>query len=322
LAIDTVRLGTSFSTRRCAALGLAPRSTFTRVLELGFGLIRVSAYWDQTCKDGYAALDWMLDAAHDARQAVLLTVGMKAIRWPEFYFPADLQPVPGRGGRIGVDSGLTQGVLAFISETVARYRDRSEVVAWQVENEPFNRSGPQRWWIEPRLVRREVNVVRDLDARPIVLNAFAHFDPRLDEESRPRRGLFGMRRLEPEKAILEVADILGLDVYTTIAGHTSVPDWAESAARWLSTAQQLRKTAWITESQAEPWESSSFSPDDMVAVAARLLRAGFSTILLWGCEHWFSQAAAGDASWLEAARLLSLQGSARRLDDPHEPRDR
>jgi hypothetical protein len=308
LAIGTVRLGASFSTRRCAALGLAPQSTFARVLELGFGLIRVSAYWDQIRKDGYAALDWMLDAAHDARQAVLLTVGMKAIRWPEFYIPPDLQPAPRRGGRIGLDSGLTQDLLAFVSETVARYRDRSEVVAWQVENEPFNRSGPQRWWIEPRLVRREVKSVRDLDLRPIVLNAFAHFDPRLDEESRPRRGLFGTRRLEPEREILDIADILGLDVYTAIAGRTSVPDWAESAERWLSTAQQLRKTAWITESQAEPWDSSSFAPDDMVAVAAQLLRAGFSTIVLWGCEHWFLQAAAGDTRWLEAARRLLLHG--------------
>jgi hypothetical protein len=304
LAVGTVCVGTSFSMRRCAALGLTPESTFTQVLELGFGLIRVSAYWDQVRKDGYAALDWIFDAAHDARQSILLTVGMKAIRWPEFYIPPDLRPMPRRGGGIGLDSGLAHDVLAFVSETVARYRDRPEVVAWQVENEPFNRSGPQRWWIEPRLVRREVQSVRDLDGRPIVLNAFAYFDPRLDEESRPRRGPFGVRRLEPEKAILDVADILGLDVYTAIAGRTSAPDWADRAERWLRTAQQRRKAAWITESQAEPWGSSSFGPDDMVAVHAQLRRACFSTILLWGCEHWFAQAAAGDTRWLEAAKHL------------------
>lgn len=304
MVVGTVCVGASFSMRRCAALGLVPESTFTRVLELGFGLLRVSAYWDQVRRDGYAALDSMLDAARRVRQPILLTVGMKAIRWPEFYVPPDLRPVEGRGGRIGIDSALTQEALAFVSATVERYRDRSEIVAWQVENEPFNRSGPQRWWIDPLFVRREVQSVRELDARPIVLNAFAHFDARLDDESRPRHGLLGMRRLVPEMEILDVADILGLDVYKAIAGRTAAADWAESAERWLCIATRRRKAAWITESQAEPWASPSFAPDDMIAMHAQLMRAGFSTILLWGCEHWFAQAAAGDTRWLEAARQL------------------
>ena len=304
MAVDTVCVGTSFSLRRCTSLGLSGRAVFAQLLGQGFGMVRVSAYWNEIRSDGYRELDWLLDAARDARQPILLTVGMKAIRWPEFYIPADLTPTPRHGGRIGGEGLLAQSVLAFVTETVARYRDRPEVAGWQVENEPFNRSGPQRWWIDPNLVRREIQAVRDLDARPVVLNAFAHFDSALDEESRPRHGLFGIRRLEPEEEILDVADILGLDVYTAIAGRSSAPDWAETAGRWLSAARHRGKTAWIMESQAEPWEPSSFAPDDMVAVCARLRRAGFSTILLWGCEHWFAKAAAGDPTWLEAAKHL------------------
>ena len=262
-------------------------------------LVRISAYWDQIYQDGYTELDWMLDAAHVARQSILLTVGMKAIRWPEFYIPQDVEVRPHRNGRIGLDSTLAPKVLAFISETVARYRDRPEIVAWQVENEPFNRSGPQQWWIEPRMIRREVQTVRNLDSRPIVVNAFAHFDSQVDAQSRPRR-------VEPEREVVDVADILGLDVYTTIGARTAASDWAESAGRWLRKAEERGRRAWIIESQGEPWDSPSFTPRDMVAIHERLEKARFSTILLWGCEHWFSRAAAGDASWLEAAKRRVL----------------
>ena len=270
---------------------------FDQLLELRLGLVRISAYWDEIRKNGYAELDWILDAARGAGQSILLTVGMKAIRWPEFYIPPDLEASAHRDGRIGLDSPLSQPVITFVSEAVARYRDRPHIVGWQVENEPFNRSGPQRWWIDPRLVRREVEAVRDLDPRPIVLNAFAHFDSHMDRQSRPRWR-------KPEKEIIDVADILGLDVYTTIGARTASADWDDSVGRWLGVAEKHGKRAWIIESQAEPWNSPSFAPNDMLAIYERLARAGFSTILLWGCENWFATAAAGDSSWLDAAKRL------------------
>jgi hypothetical protein len=295
-------IGVSFSARRCASLGLASESAFLDVLALGFGVVRISAYWDQIRRDGYDELDWLMDAARDAGQALVLTVGMKGIRWPEFYIPPELQPWPRR-----------DEVLAFVSETVARYRDRREVIAWQVENEPFNRSGPRHRWIHPRLVRSEMRCVRSLDERPIVLNAFAHFDVSVDDESRPRR-LFGLVRVQPEKLILDLLgpfDVLGLDVYTAIADRAAALDWSDSAARWLRVARERGHDAWIIEAQAEPWKTPSFSPDDMRSIYASLARAGFSTILLWGVEHWLERAAAGDTTWLDAAkRLVDPRGSA------------
>jgi hypothetical protein len=289
-------IGTSFSPRRCASLGLPIHQSFTQLIDLRFGVVRVSAYWDDIQRDGYAELDWLLDAARDAGQQILLTVGMKAMRWPEFYLPPDID-----ARRLG------DATLAFVSETVARYRDRREIIAWQVENEPFNRSGPQHRWIHPHLVRQEIQRVRALDARPIVLSAFAHFDAELDEESRPRR-FFGLLRLQPEKLILDLigpSDILGLDVYTTIGTRSADADWAKTAERWLRAARERGRTAWITESQAEPWGPSPFTPADAISIYQTLAQAGFSTILLWGAEHWFWRAAAGDGSWLDAATELA-----------------
>jgi hypothetical protein len=306
------RVGTSFSPRRCARFGIPVRSTFERVLELGFAPIRLSAYWDEIRRDGYGDLDRLVDAAQEAGRQVVLTAGVKAMQWPEFYLPPDVAPDPDRQGRIGRAARFAHEVTNFVAETVARYRDRPCIVCWQVENEPFNRSGPRRWWIDPRLVRREVAAVRVLDRRPIVLNAFAHFDPTTDADSRPRRGPLGLRRLSPEKAILALlrpTDVLGLDVYTAIVDRRAEPGWAEHAQRWLTGARRRACDAWVIECQAEPWEAPggdyasprSFTPDDLVSVHGRLVAAGFATILLWGCEYWLWRASAGDSRWLEAA---------------------
>jgi hypothetical protein len=295
------------------------RSTFREVLGLELGLIRVSAYWDEIRTSGYGELDWLIDAARAAGRSILLTVGMKALHWPEFYLPHDVRPVPDRRGRIGVEQPLADQVVAFVTETVSRYRDHPEISAWQVENEPFNRSGPQGWWIDPRLVRREIEAVRRLDVRPIVLNAFAHFNAGLDSGSRPRRGPFGRWQLVPERVILKLtgpSGVLGLDVYSAIAVvevngakliRRAEPGWADTAERWLRMAERTGGSAWIIECQSEPWEPlretlaepQSFSPADMRIVYDGLVGAGFSTILLWGCEYWLWRAAAGDRRWLD-----------------------
>lgn len=315
-----IRAGTSFSPRRCVRFGLDAEETFRDVLRRGFGIVRLSAHWDEIANNGYGELDALLDAARSAGQAILLTVGMKAIQWPEFYLPLGVRPDTPRGGRIALHDPVRPHVLSFVKETVARYRGRAEIEAWQVENEPFNRSGPEHWWIDPAFVRDEIAAVREGDERPIVLNSFAHFNAAVDGESRPRHGVFGARRLIPEKTILDLlgaGDVLGLDVYTAIGAMSEgMPvvrradaGWADSAARWLRTARDRGRDAWVIEAQAEPWEPThdtyahplSFAPRDLIANFERLAVGGFTTILLWGCEYWSWRAAAGDSRWLEAA---------------------
>lgn len=289
--------------------------------------MRLSACWDQVDRDGFAELDALLDLAAAAQRSVVLTVGMKAIQWPEFYLPAGVAPAADRSGRIGTDAAFAAAVTRFVSEVVARYRDHAAIAAWQVENEPFNRSGPQRWWIDPELVRREMAAVRELDSRPIVLNAFSHFNAALDRSSRPRFGPLRLRRLVPERKILELlarGDILGLDTYTAIGAvldgerivRRSDGDWASRAGSWRRTASANGNDAWIIEAQAEPWEASgdtwtsplTFAPGHIGTVHARLAEAGYSTILLWGCEYWLWRASAGDARWVDAARRIVSGG--------------
>lgn len=331
-----VRIGASFSPRRAAYLGLDWQDAYRQVLGLHFKVIRLGAYWDEVDQDGYDSLDWLMAASEQAGQPVVLSVGMKSLGWPEFYIPSQLQPPAGErdGGDVtSDDQTLRDGALDFLSTTVARYRGNPVLVAWQVENEPFNRAGPQRWWIGREFLEEEIATVKNLDSRPVIVNVFSHFNRQLDAASR-RHG-FDLRQFlgfEVDSAendtlqVLGVGDILGMDVYTRIGyrsfGQSRVSkaddDWDDHVARWRAQAARQNKYAWVTEAQAEPWEADSttyfqprsFGPQEMLETFHGLKEAGYQTILLWGVEYWLAKAATGDRSWLDAARSL-LNGEKR-----------
>src|SRR5256886_13945512 len=245
-----VQVGISFSPVRAGYLGLDYRSAFKRLEAMHFRVIRLSSYWDQVDNDGYHQLDWLMTEAQRARQPIALTVGMKALGWPEFYVPTSVMDVTSlnQGQDVASDSSLRAATLAFVEDTVLRYRENPALVAWQIENEPFNRAGPQRLWIDAEFLRDEITSVRQLDAhhRPLIVNAFSHFNLVFDQAS-ARQG-FDLRQwlgFEADSAerdglsVLKRGDVLGLDVYTAIGfsflgqDHMSHADsdWPDRLAR-------------------------------------------------------------------------------------------
>src|SRR5258708_289417 len=80
-----VQVGTSFSPQRAAYLGLDYKTAFKRLEALHFRVIRLTTYWDQVDREGYGQLDWMMSEARKSHQPIALTVGMKALGWPEFF---------------------------------------------------------------------------------------------------------------------------------------------------------------------------------------------------------------------------------------------
>src|SRR5919206_1297894 len=321
-----VQVGISFSPRRAAYLGLEYRKAFTRLEALHFRVIRLSAYWDEIEADGFDQLDWLMNEAKRSHQPVVLTVGMKALGWPEFYLPPSTAPAAGlvSGQDVAADATIRDGTLALISETVLRYKDNPSLIAWQVENEPFNRAGPDRLWINASFVREEMASVRQLDShhRPLIVNAFSHFNLVFDQAS-ARQGFdlrqwLGFEADSAERdslAVLNRGDVLGLDVYTAIGyqflgqDHMSRADvdWPDRLARLRETARQQGKQAWITEAQAEPWESEgnsyanpkSTSPQSIRSIFTNLKDAGYTTVLFWGSEYWLWRDDHGDHRWLE-----------------------
>jgi hypothetical protein len=326
-----VQVGISFSPMRAAYLGLDYKTAFKRLEALHFRVIRLSSYWDQVDREGYDQLDWLMSEARKSHQPIALTVGMKALGWPEFFIPASAMPANGlrQGQDVASDSTFRDAALSFVSETVLRYRDNPALVAWQVENEPFNRAGPQRLWIDAEFLRDEIAGVRQLDGhhRPVIVNAFSHFNLVFDQAS-ARQGFdfrqwLGFDADSAERdglSVLGPGDVLGLDVYTAIGyqflgrDHMSHADgdWPDRLARVRDLAHKQGKQAWITEAQAEPWESSdlnnanpkSTSPQAIRGIFENLKDAGFTTVLFWGSEYWLWRADHGDTRWIETITTI------------------
>jgi hypothetical protein len=316
--------GTSFTRWRAESLGLEYRSAFERVCEVGFGLVRLSASWREIAEFGWAHLDWLMARAEAARQPVLLTVGMKALGWPEFYLPAGLDPA---------DDRVQRRALEHVGNTVSRYRENPTLLAWQIENEPFNRSGPQSRWIPRAMVRREAARVRSIDGRrPLVVTTFAHFSEDLDRASSHEQSTWKRRLgldLPAERealAVLARGDMLGTDVYRSIgwvdaAGVRRVAhaeeDQMQVIRRWQRIATEQGKRFWVTEAQAEPWEASSetranplsVSPQAIQPLMSDLAASNVELVLLWGCEYWLWRRQQGDTRWIDAVTSMLPAGA-------------
>ena len=317
-------VGTSFTRWRAEALGLDYRPAFERVCEMRFALVRLSASWREIAEFGWGHLDWLMATAQAARQRVLLTVGMKALGWPEFYLPAGLDPSDERVQRRAVD---------HVGNAVSRYRESEMLLAWQIENEPFNRSGPQSRWIPRAVVRREAEQVRSIDGRrPLVITTFAHFSEALDRASSHEQSTWKRRlglELPAERealAVLARGDILGTDVYRSIGwldgegvrrlSHAE-DDQMRVIRRWQRIASEQGKRFWVTEAQAEPWEANSdtranplsVSPEAIQPLMTDLAASNVKLVLLWGCEYWLWREQQGDARWIDAVIAMLPTGA-------------
>jgi hypothetical protein len=301
-----VRIGVSYSHRHARHLRLDPIASFEQVAAMGFGPLRISTYWDEVASEGYTTLDALVSAAERAQAGLILTIGVKAMRWPEFYAPS----------AIG-SSEMEERLLEFVGDTVRRYRGSRAVEAWQVENEPRNRSGPTRRLVPIRILSEEMALIRRLDPRPRIISAFFHFAELLDLLSQPWPWRHASADILP---LLGSGDILGVDVYPIAPVTLGIFRWqSRASADWPAKLGQLREAAhsagveaWVVEAQAEPWQPARFEPDDVLRLVDGITEAGFTTLLLWGCEYWLKRHNEGDSRWLNRAeKILRDAASAR-----------
>jgi hypothetical protein len=329
-----INVGLTFSPREAAYRDLPWRHAFDAALDAAPSLVRVGAYWSEIESTpgeyDFTTLDWLLDRATARQQRVLLTVGMKAPRWPEYYLPVWLSSrleLPD-GAQVSDHSGIRTATLAFVSATVAHVRLRDVIAAWQVENEPLDPSGPHAWSIGKDFLAEEVALVRDLDhlQRRIVVTTFIETQPVVAWP--PARAQMVAR----SRDALAIADVLGLDVYPSRTVHllgtaftVTWPAWLWSDVltelRVLATAEG--KDAWIVEAQAEPWltggrapppiwPGTELGPTSTLNVLSWLQAAGYRTVLLWGTEHWEARRAQHqDSSWWTAVTNVLTESAAR-----------
>jgi hypothetical protein len=318
-------LGTTFSPLQCYYMGLDYRTTFSAICTLGLNRVRLGAYWNviQTAPDQYdfSELDWLLDQCDRHNIEVVLAVGMKVPRWPEFHFPQWVSDRHDTGSSpIALDQrspGVADLTLAFIDRVVNHCRMAPALKYWQVENEPFTRldiAGGR--FLSADFVKREVDLVRSLRAphQKLLLTNAIHLPQPKPAEDDPAF-----------QDSLALADAIGLNVYTKVpAGQTGylepLPAFWQQLTQWQGTLTQFDRESWIAEAQAEPWEANqlvamkarsypSASPLKTQRLVHRLSTIGYETILLWGCEYWYWQKQQGNNLWWWTVEKMAQQSA-------------
>jgi hypothetical protein len=146
---NTMLLGTTFSHRFARSLRLDPLKALEEIIALKMDILRLCCYWDEIepTKDAFnfSQIQLLLDICEKNNQQVLLTVGMKAPRWPEFYIPAWAGKSPAEAGN---------HVLSYIEKVISTCKTYSCITYWQVENEPLDPSGPHNYKIVPDFLKK------------------------------------------------------------------------------------------------------------------------------------------------------------------------
>ncbi len=291
--------GVTFSHIYARSMGLSWIETYEAVLQdLGVRHLRIPVYWpevehqrDQWSFDDY---DYMLARAGDMDAKVIMAIGRKVPRWPECHEAPWTYGMP--------DIEKDEFLLRYMRMAVERYRSFPQVVAWQVENEPFLPFGvcpPFR----KEFLDREIALVRELDpSRPIMITDSGELSMWVPAMSR--------------------ADIFGTTMYRTIyngrIGYITYP-LPPSFFRLKRAAAELfagKRQGVVIELQAEPWgpgdaqhftreeREKSFGDDDLPAMTAYATKTGFDTFYFWGVEFWYSLKTKGEPELWEDARTL------------------
>lgn len=278
-----IPIGATFSHPHLEHLYIPLDFAFQETLKHNFVHLRLGAYWNRIEKNpdqyDFEELVSLLTFFEENKQKIILTLGVKAPRWPEFYWPDFIVQ------KNTTNKETQERILKFIRAVIETTRHFTCITHYQVENEPFDLSGPENLSIAEDFLKQEVELVRQLDKRPIILTLWGN-----DLLS---RGFF--KRAE------EMADIIGLDLYykqfvTQVFGKNIYkgPSQSDSALRKLINSST--KPVWITELQAEPWEKDergylsknpgSISPKQLQQNIERAKKLPVQEILLWGFEYW------------------------------------
>jgi hypothetical protein len=261
-------------------------------------------------------VDALLDVALEYGARVTVSVGMRAQRYPEFWFPTWLRESAAlpRGGYPEDNELVRAALMPYLSATAAHIGGHPAVEAIQVENEPFVPSYAYgtRWRIRPAFLAEEIDVVRRADSgrHPLVVSHASW-----------------LRRDGAWRWIVDHADVVAQSVYTKRQRGPwtwlylfpyrlgpLTPDLPAQAAAAAREGKQL----WIGELQAEPYEApsvdvrrlttaeaESFSEGWLRANAQLAARSGATRVYVWGVEWWaYLRERRGEPGLWEAGRTL------------------
>ncbi|MBI2355857.1 MAG: beta-galactosidase [Candidatus Doudnabacteria bacterium] len=301
---DLVQFGLNFSVPHAQYLGFDWKTLYLDVLnDLKPKKIRLMAYWDmiEPMKDkfDFQIMDEMLIEAGKQGIDVILVVGRKQPRWPECHEPKWVR-------ELDSETEKENAQVRMIERAVGHFRQFSAIKVWQVENEPLFEFGYECPKLGEELVRREIEAVKGLDARPVLLT-----------DSGEKGAWVATAKLG--------ADMFGSTMYRTVyqprLGYYQYPlpsFFYRIRAGWLKKFTGIEKVIGV-ELQAEPWfregiektalsdQLSLMNPKVFERNITYAKKVGFEENYLWGVEWWYWLAHKHNdwGMWEEAKSLLT-----------------
>lgn len=281
--------------------------------------LRLSVEWSEIePTDGhfdFRLTDALLAEAERQGTKVVLTVGLKAQRHPEYYVPAWVLSgtAVGGGSVVSEDPRVREYGLRMIARVVSHTSQSPAIVAWGADNEPYIASSRAvGWTLSRQFVREEVAAIRRSDprARPISINHGQHF-------------VFDRRWQDA----LADSDVLAVSMYPfrndvlfgrdVILPILEIGPLAPNYAHQARSSRAANKQFWITEMQAEPWaeeDTRLHGPGnplknlDLAKFRRNVgyaRRSGADRVYFWGAEWWlFQRERFADPRWMDEARSV------------------
>jgi hypothetical protein len=302
----TFTWGVTFSPAHVEYLGFDWKTAYLDMLnDLKPKKLRLMTYWEgiepAPEKYDFSQTAEMLAEAGKRGVEVILVVGHKQPRWPECHHPDWYERLS--------NSEKEEAQLRYVRNAVNYYKKFDAVKVWQVENEPFLMFGENCRMTPKELILKEMELVRSLDSRPIMVTDSGELGRWLPAA-----------RLGP--------DIFGTTMYRVVHNPTIgyfkyplPPSFFHAKAGIVKKFSKVDNIVGI-ELQAEPWftngadgprttdletQLSLMNPKIFREYVDYAKDAGFSENYLWGVEWWYWLAKEKNnwGMWEEARQLLS-----------------
>ncbi len=314
---NKMEFGVTFSHKHIVDLGLSVDDSLEKLTALPIKWVRLCCYWSEIEKSeeifDFTEIDKVVNFFKKKNYKVILTVGMKSPRYPEYYIPEWIKnKIEITHGKkiLTKDRYLLTRTLLFIKTTINHFIEIKSIKVWQLENEPLDPSGDKWLSISEGFLKSEIKLVRRIDKkRKIMVNLWGNE--------------LTFRKLYP--IAIRLSDIVGLDLYlrcpATFLKYFSIFTGPLDSIKKLRDIGEsivgTKKQLYISELQAEPWEPNeivtnkdnpkSFLPKHFEENIKYASKINPGVILLWGFEYWLLRKKQGDDRYWNSAKSALIK---------------